>query len=33
MRLFALAIAMSLAALTTATGETGTPDSGSRRYI
>ena len=33
MRLFALAIAMSLAALTTAAAETGTPDSGSRRYF
>ena len=32
MRLFALAIAMSLAALTTAAAETGTPDSGNGRY-
>jgi hypothetical protein len=32
MRLFALAIAMSLAALTTAAAETGAPDSGNGRY-
>ena len=32
MRLFALAIAMSLAALTTASAETATPDSQNGRY-